>query len=135
MRMIRDENDVGIIQRIVLAVFVQYLADRAVGHVLEVSNLGIEWILRSVGEYVDSGKVDHLQVRYAMFLDHFVHLHDRGTIQGSAQRAFRVSALHCSADQMRKKVRKRIWADGAEIGRPTMHRQHRYVGPYPKLLI
>src|ERR1700730_17423618 len=36
---------------------------------------------------------------------------------------------------MLKKVRKRIWADGAEIGRPTMHRQHRYIGPYPKLLI
>ncbi len=76
MRVVGDEDDVGIVQCIVPAIFVEHLPYRTIGHVREISHLGIQRILGGVGEYVDPRKVHNLQIGYAVFVDRLVQLLD-----------------------------------------------------------
>jgi len=61
--MVRDEQDVSLIEHVLLAIELKHLAYSRIDHVLIVADLRLERIFRCVREDIEARKIDDLKVR------------------------------------------------------------------------
>ncbi len=69
MRVVGYEDHVGSSQRAFLLIRIEYHPNRLVRDILKVSDLRFEPIFGHVGEDVDAGKVDYLEIGHALRVD------------------------------------------------------------------
>src|SRR6266851_7058234 len=97
MRVIRDEDNVGVLEGALLAIFVQHLVNDRVGNPLEIRDLRGERILSDVCEDINSGKVNYLQIWYTVVFNGLYQFFRGATVNSSAEGLLGIAASESSA--------------------------------------
>src|SRR5512138_846690 len=105
LAVVRDDDHVGAVEGVFFPVLVQNFTDALIGNDLQVANLTREGIFGDVGENIDAGKIDDLQVGDAFRLDRFDQFLRGAQIESGGNRLLRIDPFQSTLDKKAKKVR------------------------------